>query len=81
MLCDNPEVGSSQYYAVLVLLGISTSLLKILLTVKNQLVRATFSVRNSSGWDFPFSPCGRMILKMMVAGRRTCHVTRETESL
>jgi hypothetical protein len=50
-------------------LGISTSLLKIFLTVKNHLVRATFSVRISSGWDFPFSPCDRMIL-MLVAGRR-----------
>jgi len=51
-------------------LGISASLLKILLTLKNHLVRATFSVRTSSGWDFPFSSCDRMILKMMMAGRR-----------
>jgi hypothetical protein len=51
-------------------LGISTSLLKILLTVKKYLVRTPFSVRTSGGWDFPLSPCDRMILKMMVAGRR-----------
>jgi len=70
MLCNNPEEGSSQYYAVLMPLGISTSLPKILLTVKNHLVRTIFSVRISSGWDFPFSSCDRMILNMMVAGRR-----------
>jgi len=70
MRYNNPEEGSSQYYAVLMPLGISACLLKILLQVKNHLVRTTFSVRTSSGWDFPFSPCDRMILKMMVAGRR-----------
>jgi len=69
MLYNNPEEGSSEYYAVLMPLSNSASLPKILLTVKNHLARTTFYVRISSGWDFPFSPCDRMILKM-VAGRR-----------
>jgi hypothetical protein len=62
-------------------LGLCTSLLKVLLKVKNHLVSTTFSVRTSSGWDFPFSPYDRMMLKMTVAGRRDLWCNRETEPL